>query len=79
MLQLTINTINNSRQIIIGIMIPVRSATNLLLFLFVLSSSVLCSILGPNLNFQKNVLGQALKSQVKKEMRFPCIPIFKNL
>ena len=42
-------------------------------------SSVLCSALGPNLNFQKNVLGQTLEYQVKKEISFPCIPIFKNL
>ena len=42
-------------------------------------SSVLSSTLGPNLNFQKNILGQTLEYQVKKEISFPCIPIFKNL
>ena len=35
--------------------------------------------LGQNLKFRKNALGQTLKSQVKKEMKFPCIPIFKKL
>ena len=27
----------------------------------------------------KNILGQTLKSQLKKEISFPCIPVFKNL
>ena len=44
-----------------------------------LNSSVLWSPLGKNLKNHKNILRQTLKSQVKKEFPFPCIPIFKYL
>ena len=42
-------------------------------------SSVKWINLGQNLKNPKKILGQTLKSQVKKELPFPCIPIFKNL
>ena len=42
-------------------------------------SSVKWISLGQNLKNLKKILGQALKSQVKKEFLFPRIPIFKNL
>ena len=34
---------------------------------------------GTNFKNLKKILGQTLKSQVKKEISFLCIPIFKNL
>ena len=34
---------------------------------------------GKKLKNLKNILGQTLKYQLKKEISFPCIPIFKNL
>ena len=34
---------------------------------------------GVNLKNPKKILGQTLKSQVKNEFPFPCIPTFKNL
>ena len=34
---------------------------------------------GTNLKNAKKILGQTLKSQVKKELSSPCIPIFENL
>ena len=33
---------------------------------------------GTNLKNPKKILGQTLKSQAKKELFSPCIPIFKN-
>ena len=34
---------------------------------------------GPNSKFQENRSRTNLKSQVKNEFSFPCIPIFDNL
>ena len=42
-------------------------------------SSVKRITLGQNLKNTKKVLRQTLKSQGKKEISFPCIPIFENL
>ena len=45
----------------------------------IVTSSVFWSPLGQNFKNPKKTLGQSLKSQVKKEFPFPCIPILKNL
>ena len=42
-------------------------------------SSVKWSHLGQIIKIFKKIIGQTSKSQVKKEISFPCIPIFKNL